>query len=516
MIYQFSDCRLDTEAFELTNAAGKVSVEPQAFSLLQFLIENNDRVVSKDELIKTVWDGRIVSDAALNSCVNAARRAVGDDGKAQSIIRTFPRRGFRFVAEMVGEAIAGEPSANLQKAPSLPDRPSIAVLPFDNLSRDPEQEYFADGITEDIIAGLSRVRQFLVIARNSTFTYKGQAIDVRTVASDLGARYVLEGNVRKAGDRVRVSAQLIDAESRNQIWAENYDRDLKDIFAIQDEITQMVVAAIEPEITKAEQDRVKIRRPESMTAWDHYVQGLQHMYLRDGDEFQKAKQLFKEAIRIDPGFAQAYSGLAMVETFENIITVPTAQDMPEISIQTARKAIDLDNKDATPHAVIGLTYMFQRKYAAAAEEGQIAIDLNPSFAFGYFVRGFGRLCLGEIEEGIESFNIAIRLSPKDHWMGIFLARKADGYIALEDYEKAVVWGRKAILTPHPQIFIFMPLLSALGHLDRTEEAQEVIAELMDIRPDASVRLVRERYPGGASTYIENYLDGLRRAGLPEE
>ena len=234
MIYRFGDHTLDTEGFRLTARGEEIAVEPQVFALLQFLIEHHDRVISKDEIIEHVWDGRIVSDGTLNSRINSARRALGDDGKAQAVIKTFPRRGFRFVAEVTDDN-APEAKATLP-SPST-GKLSIAVLPFDNLSGDPEQEYFSDGITEDIITALSRIRQFFVIARNTAFTYKGQPMDVQAVAKELGVRYVLEGSVRRAGDRVRISAQLIDGAAGNQLWAEKYDRGLEDVFEVQDEIT---------------------------------------------------------------------------------------------------------------------------------------------------------------------------------------------------------------------------------------------------------------------------------------
>ena len=262
MIYKFNQFTLDTDSLELKQGAELVEVEPQVFSLLACLIKNRDRVVTKDELIDVVWDGRIVSDGALNSRINSARRALGDDGKTQAVIKTFPRRGFRFIVEIIGEGeTAPEHSGS---ASGVSGKPSIAVLPFENLSNDPEQEYFSDGISEDIITALSRIHQFSVVARNTTFAYKGQAMDVQAIANDLVVRYLLEGSVRKAGDRVRISAQLIDGMTGNQLWAEKYDRDLNDIFAVQDEITQMVVAAIEPTLAKVERDRANVKNTESL------------------------------------------------------------------------------------------------------------------------------------------------------------------------------------------------------------------------------------------------------------
>ncbi len=303
MIYRFGDHELDTKSFQLTANYNEISVEPQVFSLVQFLIENRDRVVSKDAIIEHIWDGRIVSDGTLNSRINSARRALGDDGKAQAVIKTFPRRGFRFVA-----VVNGDDDTALQATPpdSATGKPSIAVLPFDNLSGDPEQTYFCDGITEDIITALSHIRQFFVIARNTMFTYKGQAVDVQAVADELGVRYVLEGSVRKVGDRVRISAQLIDGPTRNQMWAENYDRDLADIFEVQDEITGTVVGRIEPELSRAEQERAKQKPPESLDAWDLYQRGMANLFPFAAMNVAEAEINFRQAIEQNVSFARAY------------------------------------------------------------------------------------------------------------------------------------------------------------------------------------------------------------------
>jgi TolB-like protein len=231
VIYQFGDYSLDTGSLELKRRGDLVALEPQVFRLIVCLIKNRDRVVSKDELIDMVWDRRIVSDGALNTRINSARSAVGDNGKTQAVIKTFPRRGFRFVADAV-EVQPTTAAPGTEPLP-LPDKPSIAVLAFENLSGDREQEYFADGLAEDIITGLSKFHWFFVIARNSSFTYKGSAVDVKQVARELGVQYVLEGSVRKSGNRVRITAQLIDALTGRHVWAERYDRDLEDVFAVQ-------------------------------------------------------------------------------------------------------------------------------------------------------------------------------------------------------------------------------------------------------------------------------------------
>ena len=268
--YLFEDCELDTDRRELLRGSALVAVEPQVFDLLVHLIRHRDRVVSKDDLLAAVWHGRIISESTLFNRINAARSAIGDAGDQQRLIKTLPRKGIRFVADVREEQLAAAASIHPatetprsrgahtsaqdggEQTLPLPDRPSIAVLPFHNMSGDPDQEYFADGISEDLITGLSRIRWLFVIARNSTFVYKHLAVDVKRVSRELGVRYVLEGSVRRAGKRLRISAQLVDAITGGHHWAEKYDRQLGDIFGVQDEITHSIAAAIEPHLMAAE------------------------------------------------------------------------------------------------------------------------------------------------------------------------------------------------------------------------------------------------------------------------
>src|SRR5258708_24632718 len=257
---------LDVDRRELRRGSEPIAVEPQVFDLLVYLVQNRDRVVSKDDLIASVWGGRIVSESTLTSRINAARKAVGASGRDKKLIRTVPRKGLRFVGDVRTQPAGAEPADTLNSPldeahdPArtvlpLPDRPAIAVLPFNNMSGDPEQEYFSDGISEDIITGLSKLRWFFVIARNSSFIYKGKAVNMKQVAEELGVGYVAEGSVRKSGGRVRITAQLNDVTTGSHVWAERYDRDLADVFAVQDEITESIVATIEAQLYAAENFR---------------------------------------------------------------------------------------------------------------------------------------------------------------------------------------------------------------------------------------------------------------------
>jgi TolB-like protein len=273
--YLFEEYAFDTDRRELHRGAEMVSVTPQVFDLLDYLIRNRERVVSKDDLINAIWSGRIISDAAVTTRLNAARSAIGDSGDEQRLIKTLPRKGFRFVG-VVHEgdrpsdtAVVSDSQVEPSKpALALPDKPSIAVWPFENMSGDPEQEYFADGMVEEITTALSRFKTLFVIARNSSFTFKGRAVNIKEVGRRLGVRYVLEGSVRKASGKVRIAGQLIDAVTGAHIWADRFERDLIDIFALQDEVTVAIVSAIQPKLLQTKIAMAARRRPENLTAYD--------------------------------------------------------------------------------------------------------------------------------------------------------------------------------------------------------------------------------------------------------
>src|SRR5258705_7232660 len=310
--YLFEDYAFDPDRRELHRGADVVSVAPQVFDLLDYLIRNRERVVSKDELINAIWNGRIVSEAALTTRLNVARSAIGDSGEQQRLVKTLPRKGFRFVGQVresrgrTGAVIDDHPAEPPKPALALPDKPSIAVLPFQNLSADPEQEYFADGAVEDITMALSRFHWLFVIARNSSFTYKGRAVDVKQVGRQLAVRYVLEGSVRKAGNRIRIAGQLIDAETGAHLWADHFDGGLEDMFDLQDHVTSSVVGAIAPKLQREEIKRARRKPTENLDAYDYYLRGLAKARWWTRDANSEALQLFRKAIELDPRLASAY------------------------------------------------------------------------------------------------------------------------------------------------------------------------------------------------------------------
>jgi len=360
------------------------------------------------------------------------------DQQVKNIVQ--PVRAYKVIADQAsGQPVAAAPVSEL---------PSIAVLPFDNISGDPEQDYFSDGMTEGIITALSRLRWIFVTARNSTFSYKGQSPDIRDVAKDLGVRYVLEGSVRKAGNKVRISAQLIEGASGNHIWAERYDRDLEDIFALQDEITETVVGAIQPELTEAEIKRARAKPRENLDAWDLCQRGMHHYYIHSGDDMLEAARLFRQAIALDPNLVASYSGLAQVLF---IVTMGQyAENRAELraeAVEMARKAVELDRDDANAHANLARALLsvaqIDGNYDAVFAANEHAIGLNPSSAYAHYSFGRSLEMAGRSEDAIRHLSTAMRLSPRDQYAGQAMAGMAGAYFDLGEFEASLEWAVKA-------------------------------------------------------------------------
>ena len=395
--------------------------------------------------------------------------------------------------------------------PALPDKPSIAVLPFQNMSDDPEQEYFSDGITEDIITALSHIRQIFVIARNTTFTYKGQAVEVPAIARELGVRYVQEGSVMKAGNRVRVTAQLIDGESGNHIWADRYDRDLEDMFEVQDDITRTVVGSIEPELTRAEFERVRSNPPESLDAWALFHRAIQHYARWSREENLLARQLFERAVELDGNFARAYAGISLTYTQGALLGISSFDR--EQAFRTAKRAVRLDEKDGFSHLALGRAHYHAREREEAVNELELTVTLNPSSAIAQSDLGLAYLASGDAEKSLVHMELSVRLSPADPQIGVFTSRLAAAYMALRNYQRAIECARKAL----PLIDVWplrMYLTAALAHSGQVDRAAEEALKLKEIEPRISIAFVSEHLPLGAANLAQIF-EGLRKAGIPE-
>jgi adenylate cyclase len=395
----------------------------------------------------------------------------------------------------------------------LPDKPSIAVLPFQNMSGDPEQEYFADGIVEDIITALSRIRWLFVIARNSSFTYKGHAVDVKQAGRDLGVRYVLEGSVRKAGDRIRITGQLIDALTGAHLWAERYDRDLSDIFAVQDEIAGSVAAVIEPALAAAEQERVLRKPPERLDAWEAYQRGLWHLHKYRPEENKVALAFFSQAIALDPHFAPGHYGYALALQWDiwHFSSRPFVE-VQETAREEAQIAVSLDDKDATAHAVLAHMMMWGSEWEAAIAETRTAITLNPNSAFVISmlgcVLGFG----GYREEALERLQQAMRASPHDPLIWLWLIWCGLLQFFSRDFTAALQTLRQVARLRPGYVVTFQYIAASLAYLGRSDEAREALER---VPPQSVEQLERwqERPPWMRPDDYALLVEGVRLAAI---
>lgn len=401
--------------------------------------------------------------------------------------------------------------------PPLPDKPSIAVLPFANLSADREQEFFADGMTEDIITGLSRFPSLFVIARNSTFSYKGQAIAVARIANELGVRYMLEGSVRKVGERIRISAQLIDAETSNHLWAQRYDRNLPDIFAIQDEVTDAIVSAIAPQISHAERNRALRRPTASLDAWGFYQRGLAAFYLSTPENLRSAFELFDKAAELDPTFAHAFAMAA--ETRARLSRQDPNVEKEELvtqALERSRKAVALEPSDPLCLAAYGQLLSFSGEHEAAISILKEAVGLNPNDATAHHWLGRALTVGGQPEEAIAQFHQALRLSPHDPYSANFYILLGVALAVLGRYEKSVQAARHATERPNPPYWVYAVLAVSLNKLGRKAEANTALKEIFRRSPDFSMEHVRRISSSYNPEFAQPWEELLREAGVPEK
>jgi TolB-like protein/cytochrome c-type biogenesis protein CcmH/NrfG len=508
--FLFSDHTLDTDRRELRRGAVILAVEPQVFDLLVYLLENRDHVVSKDNLIAAIWSGRIVSESTLSSRINAARKAVGDTGEKQELIRTIARKGIRFV----GDVETGQDFAASSRAPlPLPERPAVAVLPFTNMSGDPEQDYFSDGISEDIITALSKLRWFFVIARNSSFIYKGKSVHMKQIADELGVGYVVEGSVRKRGDQVRITAQLNDVGTGSHIWAERYDRSLADVFAVQDEITEAIVAAIEPQIYAAENFRAQRKAPDSMDAWDLVMRALSHYWRVTRQDNVVAQALLEKAISIDPNYGQALGVLATSYTFGSHMGWADVAKVTPIAERAARAAILADSEDPWAHHALGNVYLFARRFDDSLAEFELALRLNPNFSLA---QGYYGLALAYCSRGREASiaaQRALRLSPRDPYSAIYSGIAAYAQFVERNYEEAMRLAREAIRERSDFVGGHRVLTAASAMAGDSRAAKTALEELRRAQPSISLAWIAREMPIKEGVDREHYLEGFRRAGL---
>ena len=515
MQFLFQDHLLDTDRRELSREQVPVAVEPQVFDLVVHLMQNRDRVVSKDELIDKIWHGRSVSESTLTSRINAARKAIGDSGASQTLIRTIARKGFRFVGDVQTQpgAAAPAPDRTAQAALALPDRPAIAVLPFTNMSGDREQDYFSDGISEDIITALSKLRWFFVVARNSSFVYKGRAVHIHEIARDLGVRYVVEGSVRRSGGRVRISAQLNDVSTGSHLWAERYDRELADIFAVQDEITEAIVAAIEPQLYAAESFRAQQKPPGSLDAWDLVMRALSHYWRISREDNAAAQALLEKATTIDPAYGKALGLLATSHIFGAHMGWAGMEATVPVAEAAALAAVAADREDAWAHHGMAYTYLFRRRFDDALAEFELALTLNPNFAMAHAFYGVTLCYAGRWQDGDAAARRALRLSPRDPLAAIYCGVVAYAQFIGRNYEQAAQMARESMRQRGDFVGAHRVLTAAAGMLGDPGLAASALEGLRRTQPGISLAWLTRELPLLREEDRAHYLEGFRRAGL---
>jgi adenylate cyclase len=518
---QFEGYTLDFARSSLRIGDRNVQLRPKAVEVLHYLVENAGRLVTKEELIQAIWPNVTVTDEVLTHCVSEVRQAIGDS--EQTVIVTAPRRGYRFVAtvsRIATDVAATFPPAGSDSRPqSAPDRPSVAVLPFVNLSGDPQQDYFSDGITEDVITELSRFSELLVIARNSSFQYKDKAVDIRQVGRELGARYVLEGSVRRRDDGIRITAQLVDAVTGAHRWAERYGRELHDLFVVQDEVARAIVVTLAAHVNRAELERALLKPPAAWQAYEYYLRGTAASFLhfdrRTKASLYDARRLLEQSLAIDPDYARAYAMLAA--TYISSYTDPNDGDWTnpaaiDRALELAETAVHLDARLPQARGQLGFVLLWKRQHDAAIAEFERAFALNPNFIDNRFAVVL--LHCGEPAKAIETIQTNMRLDPFPRLTMSSLPMAQANYV-LKRYGEAVRLARECtsrlpnMQAPH------LLLGSAYAQLGQLEEARKETAEVLRINPGFTIERFKTLAVYKDPKDFEHRIDGLRKAGLPE-
>ena len=525
MRFLFEDFALDTDRRELYRATDVIVVTPQVFDLLDYLIRNRERVVSKDDLINAVWNGRIVSDAALTTRMNAARGAIGDTGEKQRLIKTLPRKGFRFVgAVQEAQRPAIEPvssvahSGDSKPTPKSAPRLSIVVLPFANLSGDPAQDYFVDGVTENLTTDLSRISGSFVIGRHTAFTYKGKAVDLKQIGRELNVRYVLEGSVQRSSNRLRVNVQLVDTESGNHLWAERFDKPIADLFDMQDEIVSRLANTLNGQLIAAEARRAE--RSLHPSALDLYFQGMARWNKRwTPASMTQARSFFERALELEPDTVEALVGIAMVDAAAAGFFLADDPD-PRFAAAEAVliKALSLDPQHARAHMVLGSIQLCTNRAAQGVAEHEHALVLNRNLAEAHGSIGVAKVFVGRAAEAEAHIQEALRVSPRDEASPRWMCYAGLAKLHLGDDAEAIEWLRRSLkANPNYPITHFL-CAAALALLGKMDEAVAARREGLALDPTFTIRRMKNVWFTDDPTFRlggKRVGKGMRIAGVPE-
>ncbi len=503
----FGPLTFDPASSLLRSAEGQISLGQRAAALLQALIKADHQPVTKSALLEAAWPGMVVEEGNLTVQIAALRKALGPRADGQDWIVTVPRVGYRLV----------RPEPESTPTPDLPTIPVLAVLPFANLSGDTEQDYFADGVVEDIITALSRFKSFAVIARNSSFTYKGQSVDVRQVGHDLGVRYVLEGSIRRAGDRLRISAQLVECEGGQHIWAEHFDGTVEEVFDFQDRITEGVAFVVEPQIRKAELERSRRDRPGSIAAYDLYLRALPKAYLVSDEGYSDAHLLLSEALVLEPDNSIILAKMAAYLGYRSVLGYsPIGPDDHALGAELVHRALlhSADDAGVLAYCADALMHLV-KDYDWAMSAIQSAVAANPKNLEVVYRAGLVNLHCGSVADALEYFHRTIRLSPYDPHAHGPLTGIAHCHMALGDFAEALNWAKKSLTTNPNFVCTYWMLIAANAQLGRMEEARKFLDQFLKIAPQVSIASIWAGQPQKDPNRCAAILEGLRLAGLPE-
>jgi TolB-like protein/DNA-binding winged helix-turn-helix (wHTH) protein/Flp pilus assembly protein TadD len=535
--FRFGPFHLIPAQRELLFDGAPVGLGSRAFDLLLALVTRHGQLLSKDELMAEVWPGKVVEENNLQAHISALRKILARDVDGLRYLQTAPGRGYRFLANVEHvqpvDAITGTEAARLGPSvppfpvpdnpsiamlplsvPSVPDRPSIAVLPFVNLSGDPEQEYFSDGIAEDIITALSKIRWLFITAQNSSFTYRGNSVDVRHVARELGVRYILKGSVRKAADRLRTTAQLIDGSMGNHIWADRYDGKLVDLFALQDEITKKVASVIEPSLLQAESTRSQNRSAKDLESWDMIMRARSLLGRSNRSDSKSAIAILERAVDCYPEYGPAYSMLAGALAASSFLGWDSMEIRTEEAFRLATRAVELDDTDPRAHVALGWVALSMRRTEEAAEEFRRAIDLNPNSAAAHGSLGATLSLAGRSDQAIMHLKNAFRMSPHDPQSAMFNSFLAAAHYLARRYNEAVAFSRTAVQLRHGMTGAHRIYIASLAQAGQLAEARAALEKLKQIQPDISIAWIEKHVPYTRGP-MRHFLEGMHKAGLTD-
>ncbi|MDX1480666.1 MAG: winged helix-turn-helix domain-containing protein [Woeseiaceae bacterium] len=515
-IYRFAGLELDTARFQVRRDGQVLPVQPQVFDVLRYLLENRDRVVSKDELLDKVWADRVVSETTLSSRIKTVRSLVGDSGDRQELIRTIRNRGFRFVGDVETRLTSAASITRTATAARGSGITSIAVLPFETYAAERRDDYLGQGLAADIIALLASHHRLRVISRGSSFAYSQAEHSLKEIGAALDVRYVLMGRIRPGGGTLRIDAELADTRTGAHLWSQRYDADEADIFAVQEDISRHIAAAIEPELQLIEAGRAAARSGDP-DAWSACYKGLLHLYRFRPDDLEVARARFRDALGIEPELAYAHAGLAYTGV-QLAFYGPHAERAAELALalEHSQRAVELDDRDAFNHFVRGRALSLSLRFEEAERALEHAIGLSRSFAQAYFALGFSYTNSGRPAAAIELFETAVSLSPRDPHLWTFHHLRAMAHFRLDELADAERYIRLAVAQPNATYWPFATLTALLADAGRTDEAAAIADRLVRMKPGYSVAFAEDDFfftP--RDEFVERYLAALAAAGVPQ-